>query len=445
MTLADIIATLRKRLLPILVASLVAAGAAAAYAYWFVQDQYTASTTLFVFARDTASDGNSDLGYGALSLGYSLSDMVAHDVADLVTTEYVQEQAAEALGMSSLAAYQVTASANEESRMIRISATAADPDDAIAVADSVARASIETSYQIMRVQSVRVIDEAQIVYATTLASKVRIVGIAFAGTAIAASALVIFAKMLDTCVRDARTAEAVSGMSTLGAMPAAPFGSALFSDENGVEYGKALDAARVVLANLRFLGSELPVNTIAVTSPTDGESRAALAYLLAQSIAHDDRSVLLVEYDCHSRSLAGALGVSPGQGIASVLSRSCTAEQAICRVGLKKLFFLDAEADIENSTALLTTARFKRLFDQLGEKYPCVIICAPSLESRADASILASVCDATILAVQRGLTQREQLSRGAEQLQRTGAVVAGVVMLDPQSGRVRRRGGKGAA
>ena len=67
------------------------------------------------------------------------------------------------------------------------------------------------------------------------------------------------------------------------------------------------NAAKTLLANIRFASVDDPIRTITVTSSIPNEGKSTVSINLAQAIATSGKSVLLVEADMRRRSLADIL------------------------------------------------------------------------------------------------------------------------------------------
>ena len=83
------------------------------------------------------------------------------------------------------------------------------------------------------------------------------------------------------------------------------------------------NAAKTLLANIRFASVDTPIKSITVTSSIPNEGKSTIAFNLAQAIATSGKSVLLVECDMRHRTLANMLGIP------LLLGREC----ALSRVG----------------------------------------------------------------------------------------------------------------
>lgn len=67
------------------------------------------------------------------------------------------------------------------------------------------------------------------------------------------------------------------------------------------------NAAKTLLANIRFASVDDPIRTITVTSSIPNEGKSTVSINLAQAIATSGKSVLLVEADMRRRSLSDML------------------------------------------------------------------------------------------------------------------------------------------
>lgn len=137
------------------------------------------------------------------------------------------------------------------------------------------------------------------------------------------------------------------------------------------------NAAKTLLANIRFASVDDPIRTITVTSSIPNEGKSTVSINLAQAIATSGKSVLLVEADMRRRSLSDMLGVRSRGGLYAVLSEQISIDQAIVETGQKNFYFLDAEPHIPNPADIIVSHRFAKLVKALSAKFQYVIFDAP--------------------------------------------------------------------
>lgn len=204
---------------------------------------------------------------------------------------------------------------------------------------------------------------------------------------------------------------------------------ALFNNERqSDEYQSVENAAKTLLANIRFMSVDHPIRSMAITSAIPNEGKTFVVSNLGNAIATSGRTVLLVEGDMRRRSLSSSLGVHPENGLYSVISGQVPLTKAAVQTPTPRMFFLDAEPHIPNPSDLINSRHFSRLIDEMTKTYDYVIFDTPPVCTFVDAAVLGAKVDATILVVRENYTRRDEVSRAVDQLQKANVNLAGVVM-----------------
>ena len=187
------------------------------------------------------------------------------------------------------------------------------------------------------------------------------------------------------------------------------------------------DAAKSLLANIRFMSIDNPIKSIVITSTIPNEGKSFVAINLAQAIASSGKTCLIVEADLRKRALAAAMGIHPEHGIYTVLSGSDLKDVAVATLQ-RNLYFLDAEPQIPNPPDLLSSRRCVRFLETAVNSFDYVVIDTPPVGTFVDAAVIANHADATFLVVRENFTKKELVKSAYDQLEKAGANVAGVVM-----------------
>ena len=188
------------------------------------------------------------------------------------------------------------------------------------------------------------------------------------------------------------------------------------------------NAAKTLLANIRFMSVDDPIHSIVITSSVPNEGKSSISVNLAKAIATSGMRVLLVECDMRSRTLAGLLGVRSQAGIYSVLAEETPLRQAIVPTATENMFLLDAEPHILNPADVLASKRFAQLVAKLEEMFDYVIYDTPPVGTFVDAAIVSAIADGTALVVRENFVKRQGVQQAYDQLEKAGANVLGVVM-----------------
>lgn len=188
------------------------------------------------------------------------------------------------------------------------------------------------------------------------------------------------------------------------------------------------NAAKTLLANIRFMSVDDPIRSIVITSSIPNEGKSTVAVNLAQAIATSGMRVLLVECDMRNRTLAGMLNVRARCGLYSVLAEDASLEQAITPTTTENMFLLDAEPHIPNPADVLASKRFAQLTAKLEGMFDYVVYDTSPVGTFVDAAIVSAIADATALVVRENFTKRQAVVQAYDQLEKAGAHIVGVVM-----------------
>lgn len=188
------------------------------------------------------------------------------------------------------------------------------------------------------------------------------------------------------------------------------------------------NAAKTLLANIRFASVDRPVKSIVLTSSVPNEGKSTVAYNLAQAIASSGKRTLIVECDMRRRLLADMVGARARHGIYAVLSEQVELDEALVATSHRNLFFLDSEPHIPNPADILSSQRFRKLVAQMESDFDYVVIDTPPVGTFVDAAIIATLADATALVVRERFVKRAELQNAYDQLKKADANVIGVIM-----------------
>lgn len=185
------------------------------------------------------------------------------------------------------------------------------------------------------------------------------------------------------------------------------------------------NAAKTMLANIRFASVDNPMQSIVLTSAVPNEGKTTTTIELAKSIASAGNSVLLVEADMRRRSAASVLGVHAAHGAYAVMSHALSLREAVISTGTPNFYFLDTEPNIPNPADLLSSRAYARLVDDACNAYDYVLFDTPPVGTFVDAAILSRLVDGVILVVKIGGAKRDEILTAYDQLQKAEANVIG--------------------
>ena len=207
---------MRKHLKLVILLPIVCALAMGVYSYAFMANTYTASTSMYVLAKQTSANSDNAANYSNLNA----SQMLANDVSTLLKSDRIAADTVKNLHLDSLKGYSTKVTSETTSRVITLSVTGSDPDTSAAIANEMASNVSKVAQQVMDVQSVNVIDQAVSPSSPSGPNRSMYIAVALLAGLFIAIAIVVVSDMLNTKVRNADEIEDLLGLPVIGRMPA---------------------------------------------------------------------------------------------------------------------------------------------------------------------------------------------------------------------------------
>jgi protein-tyrosine kinase len=174
---------------------------------------------------------------------------------------------------------------------------------------------------------------------------------------------------------------------------------------------------RTLRTRLNHLQSLQPLHTIIMTSPSPAEGKTFSAVNLALAQAHlAESAVLLADFDLRRPIIHSLFQIDRAPGLSDFLTGQCTFPQAMRRIEGMNLFLLPAGTPVKNPLELLNMRQTKALFEELPRLFNWAVFDTPPLLFSADANLLATMADGTILVVKIGSTTFDNVTRAMQSL-----------------------------
>jgi protein-tyrosine kinase len=174
---------------------------------------------------------------------------------------------------------------------------------------------------------------------------------------------------------------------------------------------------RTLRTRLNHLQSLQPLHTLVVTSPSPAEGKTFTAVNLALAHSHlAESSVLLGDFDLRRPIIHNLFQIDRDPGLSDFLAGKCTFPQALRRIEGMNLYILPAGSPIKNPLELLNMRQCKLLFEELPRIVNWAVFDTPPLLFSADANLLATIADGTVLVVKVGSTTFDNVTRAMQSL-----------------------------
>ncbi len=174
---------------------------------------------------------------------------------------------------------------------------------------------------------------------------------------------------------------------------------------------------RTLRTRLNHLQTLQPLHTIVVTSPSPAEGKTFSAVNLALAQSHlAETAVLLADFDLRRPIIHNLFQMERAPGLSNFLTGECTFPEALRRIEGMNLYVLPAGSPVKNPLELLNMRQAKALFEEMPKLFNWVIFDTPPLLFSADANLLATMADGTVLVVKIGATTFDNVTRAMQSL-----------------------------
>ena len=212
--LIDLFYYLKKKIWAIVAAFLVFAILGAVFTTFFMQDEYTAKTRMYVLNRSSEA--------GISSGDYSVSSYMVKDYEVLITGENVTREVIDRLHLDmsvSELVSKISVSAIDNTRVLQIVVVDNDAKRAAAIANCVREISSAQLKEIMDVDAVNLVYEAEVPGGKSGPSMTKNMIIAAALGVVLAIGVLVVVYMLDDTIRTDEDVTRFLGLDTLGVIP----------------------------------------------------------------------------------------------------------------------------------------------------------------------------------------------------------------------------------
>ena len=243
----------------------------------------------------------------------------------------------------------------------------------------------------------------------------------------------IILEIFNNQIRSVEEIERKFGFPSLGAVPLIRslkflgFGSKVPADFLVQEPLSAYaESMRYLRASIAISAMEEQTKTVTIASSLPDEGKTSLTLSLGRMSALSGDKTLVIDGDFRRRQLTASAGLDPQTGLVEYLSNECTLEDAIYREEHTGLDLLALTLNGRTPYDVFGTRAFDALLERLKEEYDLILIDTAPLLLIAEAGVIASKTDKTMLIVRWMRSRRSSVRRALEMLKSMKADVLGI-------------------
>jgi protein-tyrosine kinase len=198
--------------------------------------------------------------------------------------------------------------------------------------------------------------------------------------------------------------------------PFAPAPEALLLDINRPQDSPS-EEFRSLRTRLNHLQSLQTIHTVVVTSPSPAEGKSFAAANLALAESHlAGNLTLLCDFDFRRPVMHNLFQVERSPGATDYLLGHSPLAACLRHIAGTNLYVMPAGGQVKNPLELLNLREVKVMFQELPKTFNWIILDSPPLLFSADANLLGTLTDGTILVIRIGSTTIDTVYRAMQSL-----------------------------
>ena len=184
---------------------------------------------------------------------------------------------------------------------------------------------------------------------------------------------------------------------------------------------------RKLRTNIELSSFDKEVKVISLTSTKMMEGKTVTSINLATVYSQSEKKTLLIDMDLRKPKIHRGFHLSHKNGLSNIITENMDLNEAIHQVS-PKLHVIKAGNKLPFPAEFLMSDQLKELIKKLRDSYDIIIIDTPPMTAVADAAIISSFVDGTILVIASRETNIDACERVIKELKDNGANIIGSVL-----------------
>ncbi len=246
---------------------------------------------------------------------------------------------------------------------------------------------------------------------------------------------VLLIEIFSKHIRDVDELEQITGKNIIGFIPRIDHMSTddarhLFFDMK--DHSVSVEAVRTIRTNIHLAAPDNERFSLLVTSAVPKEGKTTVAGNIALAFAGAGKKVVLIDADMRRPQIHRMFDIPNTKGITTILLGEVSIDEVVYTDPEKYplLSVIVCGPVSPTPQEMIASQKFAAFMQELQEKFEVVIIDSPPLSPVADAVILSSMVDSTLLVSRLEYERRDAVKHAVRTLQTVGAKVIGIVVND---------------
>ena len=189
----------------------------------------------------------------------------------------------------------------------------------------------------------------------------------------------------------------------------------------------AAEAYRSLRTNIQYSSFDKKYQTLVVTSANPDEGKTTVAGNLALALAQGESKVLLVDCDMRRPSIHKTFKISNTYGISDLLVGNKKMESVAHKYN-DNLTIVSAGKIPPNPAEMLGSKAMTEFLEEMKKHFDYIVLDTPPLQAVADAQILSTKVDGSLIVVRAGVTKKDAVHDAVSIINKVNGNIIGTVL-----------------
>ena len=189
----------------------------------------------------------------------------------------------------------------------------------------------------------------------------------------------------------------------------------------------AAEASRSLRTNIQYSSFDNKYQTLVVTSANPGEGKSTVSGNLALVLAQGESKVLLVDCDMRRPSVHKKFRISNTYGISDLLVGNKKMESVAHKYN-DNLTIVPSGKIPPNPAEMLGSKAMTAFLEEMKKHFDYIVLDTPPLQAVADAQILSTKVDGSLIVVRAGVTKKDAVHNAVSIINKVNGNIIGTVL-----------------
>ncbi|MGT2516899.1 GumC family protein (plasmid) [Sphingomonas panni] len=178
--------------------------------------------------------------------------------------------------------------------------------------------------------------------------------------------------------------------------------------------------------SISFTTDEGAPRSLLITSTRPAEGKSTTSWAIAQFHTRHGRRVLLIDADMRKPTFV--TGSEKKDGLSTLLTTRDDVSSHVVQTDIPNLWLLPCGPIPPNPAELLSSPRMKAIIEEAVGTFDTVVVDGPPILGLADAPLLSTLCQGTLMVVESGKTRTRGVVEALGRMRSAGANIIGCIL-----------------